>query len=76
MHADMKQMLIKPVSYIATAAFDEHCSDDDIYKHIAEPLVIGTANGGVNTLLMYGQTGCGKVSDFHFFSLLYHCIGP
>ncbi|KAL7462767.1 hypothetical protein ACHAXS_003143 [Conticribra weissflogii] len=60
MHADMKQMLVKNICYTATAAFDEYCSDDDIYKHIAEPLVIQAAHGGVATILMYGQTGCGK----------------
>lgn len=60
MHPDMKQMLMKPTSYPVTAAFDEHCSDDDIYRHIAEPLVLDAANEGVATILMYGQTGCGK----------------
>lgn len=60
MHHDMKQMLIKPTKYPVTAAFDENCSDDSIYKHIAEPLVRDAANAGLVTLLMYGQTGCGK----------------
>eukprot|EP00571_Detonula_confervacea_P014559 CAMPEP_0172308604 /NCGR_PEP_ID=MMETSP1058-20130122/9143_1 /TAXON_ID=83371 /ORGANISM="Detonula confervacea, Strain CCMP 353" /LENGTH=827 /DNA_ID=CAMNT_0013021055 /DNA_START=69 /DNA_END=2552 /DNA_ORIENTATION=+ len=60
MHADMKQMIMKPVHYPVTAAFDEHCCDDDIYRHIAEPLVLDAANEGVATILMYGQTGCGK----------------
>ncbi|KAL3822227.1 hypothetical protein ACHAXA_000667 [Cyclostephanos tholiformis] len=60
MHADMKRMYMKPTSYPVTAAFDEHCCDDDIYRHIAEPLVIDAANDGVATILMYGQTGCGK----------------
>ena len=60
MHADMKQMLMKPISYPVTAAFDEHACDDDIYRHIAEPLVMDAANQGIATILMYGQTGCGK----------------
>jgi len=60
MHADMKQMIMKPTSYPITAAFDEHCCDDDMYRHIAEPLVLDAANEGVATILMYGQTGCGK----------------
>jgi kinesin family protein 2/24 len=60
MHADMKRMYMKPTSYPVTAAFDEHCCDDDVYRHIAEPLVIDAANDGVATILMYGQTGCGK----------------
>jgi len=60
MHADMKRMLMKPTSYPVTAAFDEHCSDDDIYRHVASPLVLDAANEGVATILMYGQTGCGK----------------
>lgn len=57
MHPDMKQMLMKPTSYSVTAAFDEHCGDGDIYRHIAEPLVLDAANSGVATILMYGQTG-------------------
>lgn len=60
MHADMKRMFMKPICYPVTASFDEHCSDDDVYRHIAEPLVNGAANDGVSTILMYGQTGCGK----------------
>eukprot|EP00579_Thalassiosira_antarctica_P008625 CAMPEP_0201884998 /NCGR_PEP_ID=MMETSP0902-20130614/17664_1 /ASSEMBLY_ACC=CAM_ASM_000551 /TAXON_ID=420261 /ORGANISM="Thalassiosira antarctica, Strain CCMP982" /LENGTH=824 /DNA_ID=CAMNT_0048414021 /DNA_START=149 /DNA_END=2623 /DNA_ORIENTATION=- len=60
MHADMKTMLMKPTSYPVTAAFDEHCGDDDIYRHIAEPLVLDAVNEGVATILMYGQTGSGK----------------
>jgi kinesin family protein 2/24 len=60
MHADMKRMYMKPTSYPVTAAFDEHCRDDDVYRHIAKPLVIDAANDGVATILMYGQTGCGK----------------
>jgi len=60
MHADMKRMYMKPTSYPVTAAFDEHCCDDDVYRHIAEPLVMEAANDGVATILMYGQTGCGK----------------
>lgn len=60
MHADMKQMLMKPIRYPVTAAFDEHACDDDIYRHIAEPLVMNAADQGISTILMYGQTGCGK----------------
>ena len=55
MHPDMKQMLMKPFSCPVTAAFDEHCSDDDIYSHIGDPLVLEAANEGVATILMYGQ---------------------
>mmetsp|Transcript_5769 Transcript_5769/g.11735 ORF Transcript_5769/g.11735 Transcript_5769/m.11735 type:complete len:1040 (+) Transcript_5769:161-3280(+) len=85
MHADMKQMLMKNVSFTATAAFDEYCSDDDIYKHIAEPLVVQSVHGGVATILMYGQTGCGKSHTmsgienrtatglFHIINSLYPC---
>ena len=61
MHPDMKQKLIKPMCFPAHAAFDEHCSNDDIYKHIVEPLVHNMVNEGiVATILLYGQTGCGK----------------
>uniref|UniRef100_A0A7S2KM86 Kinesin motor domain-containing protein n=1 Tax=Skeletonema marinoi TaxID=267567 RepID=A0A7S2KM86_9STRA len=58
MHADMKTKLVKPLFFPAQAAFDEHCSNDDIYKNIAEPLVNNTVKEGVvATLLLYGQTG-------------------
>ena len=58
MHPDMKQMQMKLINYPASAAFDEHCSDDDVYRCIAEPLVKSVVNGGISTILMYGQTGC------------------
>lgn len=61
MHPDMKTKLVKPLFFPAQAAFDEHCSNDDIYKNIAEPLVNLTVKEGiVATILLYGQTGCGK----------------
>jgi len=60
MHPDMRQMFVKPVSFPCTGAFDEHCSDDSIYQHVAEPLVNIAVRGGVATILMYGQTGSGK----------------
>ena len=58
MHPDMKQMQMKLINYPASVAFDEHCSDEDIYRCIAEPLVNNVVDGGVSTILMYGQTGC------------------
>jgi kinesin family protein 2/24 len=61
MHPDMKTKLVKPLFFSAQAAFDEHCSNDDVYRNIAEPLVNSTVKEGiVATLLLYGQTGCGK----------------
>ena len=61
MHPDMKQKLIKPMIFTAQAAFDEHCSDDDVYRNIAEPLINNVVREEVvSTILLYGQTGCGK----------------
>jgi hypothetical protein len=61
MHPDMKQKLIKPMIFTAQAAFDEHCSDDDVYRNIAEPLINSVVREEVvSTILLYGQTGCGK----------------
>ena len=61
MHPDMKTKLVKPLFFTAQAAFDEHCSNEDIYMNIAEPLVNNFAKEGiVATILLYGQTGCGK----------------
>jgi kinesin family protein 2/24 len=60
MHSDMKRMLVKLSRFPVTAAFDERCSDDTIYNHVARPLVRNAAEGGISTILMYGQTGSGK----------------
>ncbi|KAL7436461.1 hypothetical protein ACHAXM_005372 [Skeletonema potamos] len=61
MHPDMKTKLVKPLLFHAQAAFDEHCSNDEIYRNIAEPLVNSTVKEGIiATILLYGQTGCGK----------------
>ena len=57
MHPDMQQKLVKHVSVPLTAAFDEHCADDSIYRHVAHPLVLEALNGRVATIMMYGQTG-------------------
>ena len=60
MHPDMQQKLMKHVSVPLTAAFDEHCTDDSIYRHVAQPLVLEALNGRVATIMMYGATGAGK----------------
>lgn len=61
MHPDMKTKLVKPLFFPAQAAFDEHCSTDDIYRNIAEPLVNNVVfDGIVGTILLFGQTGAGK----------------
>ena len=74
----MKRMMIKHIRYPVTAAFDEHCSDDDTYKHVAKPLVLDAVmNGGVSTILMFGQTGAGKsftMTGKSAFVLFYHRI--
>lgn len=57
MHADMQQKLMKHVSVPLTAAFDEQCTDDSIYRHVAQPLVLEALNGRVATIMMFGQTG-------------------
>ena len=58
MHPDMKTKLVKPLSFQAQAAFDEHSTNDDIYRNIAEPLVNNAVKDGkVATLLLFGQTG-------------------
>eukprot|EP00540_Astrosyne_radiata_P009745 CAMPEP_0116863268 /NCGR_PEP_ID=MMETSP0418-20121206/24123_1 /TAXON_ID=1158023 /ORGANISM="Astrosyne radiata, Strain 13vi08-1A" /LENGTH=763 /DNA_ID=CAMNT_0004498261 /DNA_START=117 /DNA_END=2410 /DNA_ORIENTATION=- len=60
MHADMRHQLMKRVSFKCSAAFDDDCSDDDIYRYVASPLVRLAKNGGVATILLHGQTGSGK----------------
>ena len=60
MHPDMKRMLMKQSTYRCSAAFDEHCSNEDVYSKIGKPLVTKVMQGGIGTILMYGQTGSGK----------------
>ena len=60
MHAHMRKMLVKPIAFPCSAAFDETCTNDMLYTHVGKPLVRLAATGGLATLLTYGQTGSGK----------------
>lgn len=60
MHSDMRRMLVKPVAFPCSAAFDDWYSNDELYTHVGKPLVRLAANGGLATMLTYGQTGSGK----------------
>ena len=71
----MKTMLMKNISYPVTAAFDEHCSDDDIYKHVAEPLVHDATNEGVSTILMFGKTFSHN-NDYTFLRIISIITNP
>ena len=55
MHPDMRRMFVRPTSFPCSAAFGDDCTDDDVYEHIAAPMVRSAARGGVATVLMYGQ---------------------
>ncbi len=52
--------------------FDEQCSNDDVYRRTAQPLVEHVFNKGKATCFAYGQTGSGKtftfVMLFYFFA--------
>ena len=61
MHTDKNQQLVKPMSFPCSAAFDEVCSNEELYQHVARPLVNLAAQGGLATIIMYGQTGSGKI---------------
>ncbi|XKL59859.1 hypothetical protein PGB90_000875 [Kerria lacca] len=50
-------------------AFNDHCSNELVYKYSAKPLVQTIFEGGMATCFAYGQTGSGKThtmgGDFH-----------
>ena len=55
-----KTRTIKPITFGAAAVFDEHNNSADVYYRAVRSLVEKTKNGGIATLLMYGQSGTGK----------------
>ena len=40
--------------------FDEHSSQQEVYDHVAAPLVCDFLDGYNGTVFAYGQTGSGK----------------
>ena len=61
MQADTNQQLVESISFPCSAAFDEVCSNEELYQHVARPLVNLAVQGGLATIIMYGQTGSGKI---------------
>ncbi|KAJ3148782.1 Kinesin-like protein kif24 [Geranomyces michiganensis] len=51
---------IEQHEFIFDEAFDAHCTNDDVYRRTAFPLVEYVFNGGKATCFAYGQTGSGK----------------
>nr|XP_060615791.1 kinesin-like protein KIF2B [Anolis sagrei ordinatus] len=41
-------------------AFDDHATNESVYRHTAQPLVETVFQGGMATCFAYGQTGSGK----------------
>ena len=60
MHADLKRMYAKHVSFDVTRAFGDDAESEEVYAAAAAPMVAGALSGGVGALFMYGQTGSGK----------------
>ncbi|KAI8826217.1 P-loop containing nucleoside triphosphate hydrolase protein [Fimicolochytrium jonesii] len=46
--------------FVFDEAFDSHCTNDDVYRRTAFPLVEYIFTGGKATCFAYGQTGSGK----------------
>ncbi|KAJ3178220.1 Kinesin-like protein kif24 [Geranomyces variabilis] len=51
---------IEQHEFVFDEAFDAHCTNDDVYRRTAFPLVEYVFNGGKATCFAYGQTGSGK----------------
>ena len=60
MDAKMQKLLVKPTAFPCSAAFDETYTNDMLYMHVGKPMVKLAANGGMATILTFGQSGSGK----------------
>lgn len=46
--------------FVFDEAFDADCTNDEVYRRTAQPLVDYVFSGGKATCFAYGQTGSGK----------------
>ncbi|KAH8252356.1 hypothetical protein KR038_008260 [Drosophila bunnanda] len=58
-HVDMVKFL-ENHSFRFDHAFNEHCSNANVYEFTARPLIRHIFDGGMATCFAYGQTGSGK----------------
>ncbi|RHY23331.1 hypothetical protein DYB25_008433 [Aphanomyces astaci] len=60
MYADMKRKFIDSHVHTFSKVFSETATTDDVFDHVAKPLVDHAIAGGKAVIMMYGQTGSGK----------------
>ena len=60
MEADLIKMFMNHHTFKFDAVFSERCTDTDVYRATAQPLVLKASMGMQSTIMMYGQTGSGK----------------
>ncbi|RHY43532.1 hypothetical protein DYB34_008389 [Aphanomyces astaci] len=60
MYADMKRKFIDSHVHTFSKVFSETATTDDVFDHVAKPLVDHAIAGGKSVIMMYGQTGSGK----------------
>ena len=59
---DLKTKVVIPVKYQTDRAFSEHCSSEEFYVRVGQPLVAVAKHGGMATAIVFGQQDSGKDS--------------
>ena len=57
---DLKTKAVTPFSYQTDKAFSEHCSSEEFYVRVGQPLVRNAKQGGMATAIVFGQNDSGK----------------
>jgi hypothetical protein len=58
--SDLKTKQVKPISFPCDTVLSADCNAEEFYLRIAHPLVLMAKNGGISTILMFGQPGSAK----------------
>ena len=60
MHADMRHMFLNHQDFAFDDVFNDNADNDAVYGGTVHDLILAAAEGDVDTVLMYVQTGSGK----------------